>query len=154
MSKLSEKITSIPNDEDWGEYWKDGLDTIRAHKVFFSHDLSSMISFFQNSPLSASEYLRYMPARPFQYYAFGFVDLIMSSDTEPDLKCKLIPPYLYLLDFMLLNKTSYLSPVVTDLMSVVDHIERGLLVWFDRTEVQRELNELILKIKENFRSVP
>lgn len=142
-------MKKIPDDEAWGDYWRLGEDSVRAHKLFYGQSQTDMLPFFENSPLSASEYLRHMPPQPFQYYVFGFVNTMTDKRTAEHIKLDMCFPYLYLVSYMILNKHLDTLPVKADLLLVIDYTEKNLIKLLQRQEDKAEAQKVIAEIRKH-----
>jgi hypothetical protein len=78
-SKKAKKSSSVPSEEDWGDYKAD-LDQKHAHSVFAGRTNAEMQPFFRRNPVEMTDELRWMPEVPFRFYMLGFRDFVMARN--------------------------------------------------------------------------
>lgn len=115
----------VPNEENWDDYFDDEEMTF-THAKFFGRSIDEMLWFYKDNPVSVYEYLCNMPEKPFRYYVFGFVEILVSENFFADktwLGCTdLASCFLALITEKLTKSPSAIMSIMPELLPIAEQV--------------------------------
>jgi hypothetical protein len=143
--KKSEMKTTVPTEEDWGDYQSD-LDQEWAYKLFAGHTNEEMQPHYRANVIERTAVLRSMPEKPFRYYMIGFRDFLMAADFEHPEASDAASCFLNLVLQKLEQYPRCISPIMPDLIATVDYIAQNQSAFDADKDIYGDFLELSARI--------
>lgn len=141
------KMKEVPSEKDWDNY-KDNLDSLYAHKMFFGKTNQEMQESFKLNVLGRVDELRWMPEKAFQYYMLGFRDYVMTEDfgfyDEADASCC----FLELIIQKLEEQPNHIISILSELMEAAEYVGNNQSKYDADKDIYGSFKEKLHKIKQ------
>lgn len=114
-------MDNIPEEQDWGEYWKD-IDQTSAFSNFFGKSNKQMQTHFFIDANELINEIRFMPVTVFNYYILGLQIFIESGNFPENEDAHIVSYFLDMIEFLLINEPEKISHRIIELMPTIEMV--------------------------------